>query len=164
MSLECATPGELDDAGEMMVFRRDALGHAVAAPRAFGVAILLPLVVRLAEGICEDLLAGAVVALACVLEAQGIALHEIVLRHLEQCLEAAARSACAVAAALRKRRGIAARQPLEEHRPLLVGKQAYERELGGRGAVEHHCAIASQDRGHLLGADLACLSLECELL
>ena len=46
----------------MLVLRRDALGRVVAPARAFGVAVLAPLFVRLAERIGRLFVAGAVVA------------------------------------------------------------------------------------------------------
>jgi 4-amino-4-deoxy-L-arabinose transferase-like glycosyltransferase len=137
-----ASPGKFDGAGELDLLRRDALGREVAAPRALGVAVLPPLVVRLAVG-GEGLLA----TLVGFLESDRVSQAQIHLRGAQQQIEAGARL-CAhllAASALRQGGGVLARQPVEEHRPLLVGEQADEGQLGAGSAGQHHGAVAGED-------------------
>jgi hypothetical protein len=65
---------------------------------------------------------------------------------------------------LRERRGVGARQPFEEHGPLVVGEQADEGELGARRVVEHDRAVAAEDRGHDLVAEFARVALDGQRL
>src|SRR6266545_3141930 len=154
--------GQLDHARHLIVVVADAGGSRVAAARAFGVAVPDPLLVRLAIAFAERLVAGGEVALARFLEAMGIGLHQVRLGDLLQRFEAGARflAHAFIAHALRHRGSVAARQPAEENRPLLVGEQADERELRARRVVEHHCAVAGQDRGNKLAAELARVALD----
>src|SRR5712692_2719066 len=154
--------GQLDHARHLVIVWADAGGSRVPAARAFGVAVLPPAIVRLAVRLGEGLALAAAVALAGFLEAVRVGQREVRLGELQQELETGAgvRAHGFVTHALRHRGGVAARQPVKEHRPLLLGEQADEAELRARRIVEHHCAVAGQDGGNELAAGFAGIALD----
>lgn len=131
------------------------------AARALGIAVLLPFVVRLAEG-GERALA----ALVRLMEAVGVGDGQVLLGDAQQEIEAGPGRLLQirVAQALHRRRRVGASHPLEEHRPLLVGEQADERELGARRSVVDHGAVAGEDGGDELAAELARVALDLQVL
>src|SRR5258708_22720370 len=83
-----APPREVDDARQLVIVRGNVRGGEGAAPRALGVAVLAPLVVRLAIGGGELLGVRFEVPLARLLERQGVDLRQAALGHLQQQVEA----------------------------------------------------------------------------
>src|SRR6185503_3890920 len=134
-------------------------GGGLAPASALGLAVLAPFVVRLPVG-REALLS----ALVRLLEAVGIDLREVLLGRALQELEAIALlpAQAFAAAALHESRRVRPPLPGEEHRPLLVGQQADEGELGARRILVDHCAVAGEDRADRLVADLAAVALEAQ--
>ena len=93
--------------------------------------------------------------------------RQVLLGYPHQEFQAFARLAAQLlgARALGERGHVLPRQPVEEHRALVVVReQADEGELGARRVVQHHGAVAGEDGGHDLAAELSAIALEEERL